>query len=50
MDARIVEIEVYSTVGTSENVADILRSFGVKWGKDVVKVCGNGCGTCEKKV
>ena len=38
----MVEIGVYSTVGTSENVADILRSFGVKCGKDVVEVCGNG--------
>ena len=38
----MVEIGVYSTVGTSAWVADIPRSFGVKGGKGMVKVCGNG--------
>ena len=41
----MVEIGVYSTVGASEDVADIPRSFGVKCGKGVVETCGNGCGT-----
>ena len=41
---------MYSTVGASEDVADIPRSFGVKCGKGVVEVCGNGCGMGVKDV
>lgn len=40
-----MEIEVYSTVGASwYNVSQFGGVFGVKCGKDVVKVCCNGCG------
>ena len=38
----MVEIEVYSTVGASRNVDDIMQNDGVKCGKGVVEVCGNG--------
>ena len=38
----MVEIEVYSTVGASEDVADIMQNVGVKCGKHLVEVCGNG--------
>ena len=38
----MVEIGVYSTVGTSWNVYDIMQNVGVKCGKSVVVVCGNG--------
>ena len=48
-DARMVEIGVYSTVGTSAWVADILRNVGVKCGKDAVEVCGTAEETGDKR-
>ena len=39
VDARTVEIEVYSTVGTSAWGSAVWRSFGVKCGKGVGAVC-----------
>lgn len=40
---------MYSTVGASEDVADIKQNVGVKCGNCVVKVCGNDWKTGEKR-